>query len=71
MGIVLLGGLSDPALRLPYHNSAGICYSLADRESVAERVRNVALEHSREIYLLKVAAGARVIQTGDSNLKTE
>lgn len=36
MGIVLLGGLSDPALRLPYHNSAGICYSLADRESVAE-----------------------------------
>ena len=36
MGIVLLGGLSDPVLRLPYHNSAGICYSLADRESVAE-----------------------------------
>lgn len=36
MGIVLLGGLSDPVLRLPYHNSAGICYSLADKESVAE-----------------------------------
>ncbi len=36
MGIVLLGGLSDPVLRLPYHNSAGICYSLADKESIAE-----------------------------------
>ncbi|MCL4323660.1 MAG: diphosphomevalonate decarboxylase [Candidatus Thermoplasmatota archaeon] len=36
MGIVLLGGLSDPVLRLPYHNSAGICYSLDDRESVSE-----------------------------------
>lgn len=36
MGIVLLGGLSDPVLRLPYHNSAGICYSLANKESVAE-----------------------------------
>ncbi len=44
MGIVLLGGLSDPALRLPYHNSAGICYSLADRESVAETTLTITDE---------------------------
>jgi mevalonate-3-kinase len=36
MGIVLLGGLTDPIKRLPYHNSAGICYSLVDKESIAK-----------------------------------
>ena len=41
---------------------------LITEEKNVERVRNVALEHSREIYLLKVAGGARVIQTGDSKL---
>ncbi len=34
-GIVLLGGLNNPEQRLPYHNSAGVCYSLKESESVA------------------------------------
>jgi Mevalonate pyrophosphate decarboxylase len=34
-GIVLLGGLNNEQERLPYHNSAGVCYSLKDSESVA------------------------------------
>lgn len=34
-GIVLLGGLNNDRERLPYHNSAGVCYSLRNRESVA------------------------------------
>ena len=34
-GIVLLGGLNNERERLPYHDSAGVCYSLKDRESVA------------------------------------
>ncbi|MGP6219923.1 mevalonate-3-kinase [Caldiplasma sukawensis] len=34
MGIVLLGGLKDDKNRLPYHNSAGIAYTIKGRESV-------------------------------------
>ena len=34
-------------------------------EKNVEKIRDVALEYSREIYLLKVAGGARVLQSGN------
>ena len=54
-----------------YIVTGGNSVFLVTEEKDVESIRNVALEHSREIHLLKVTGGARVIQTGDSNLKTE
>ena len=36
MGIVLLGGLSDPINRIPLHGSAGIAYTIKNKDSVAK-----------------------------------
>ncbi|MHB1440690.1 MAG: mevalonate-3-kinase [Cuniculiplasma sp.] len=44
MGIVLLGGLSDPVKRLPFHNSAGICYSLVGKDSVSRTTLTISDE---------------------------
>lgn len=34
IGIVLLGGLKDDKIRLPYHNSAGIAYTIKGADSI-------------------------------------
>ena len=44
-GIVLLGGLKDKEERLPFHNSAGLCYSLESSESVARTTMSVSEEY--------------------------
>ncbi|MCL4356897.1 MAG: diphosphomevalonate decarboxylase [Candidatus Thermoplasmatota archaeon] len=45
MGIVLLGGLKDNVSRHPYHDSAGIAYSLVDKDSVAKTELTISRDH--------------------------
>ena len=49
IGIVLLGGLSDPINRIPLHGSAGIAYTIKNKESVA-RTR-ISLSDKKNDYL--------------------
>ncbi len=49
IGIVLLGGLKDQVDRLPYHSSAGIAYSLMERESVARTTMEIGTERESVI----------------------
>ena len=48
IGIVLLGGLSDPNYRIPLHGSSGIAYTIKNKESVA-RTR-ISLSDKKHAY---------------------
>ena len=52
MGIVLLGGLKDNVSRHPYHDSAGIAYSLVDKDSVAKTELTISGDH-RDSFINK------------------
>ncbi len=59
MGIVLLGGLKNSDSRFPFHDSAGIAYSLKDKES-ASRTELIISDSQKESFI----NGQKVEPTG-------
>lgn len=76
IGIVLLGGLSDPNNRIPLHGSSGIAYTIKNRESVA-RTR-ISLSDKKHVYTFngkEIEESSRspiaLIQKYEERLKTK